>query len=397
MSWEITLLTSNRRKKKANLLRPVASRYKAYSSNSIPQQLPPFRFGAGSSKLSTMSSQSTLSLGECFTGSPPQHEKRASSLDNPALRMMAPPKFKQSLSISVINNGSPLAQQREQREQRRSNNPLLRPRKQIRRHCSMFESTGDPMNGQKQHSPTSTSNALHSVMDIEELHQPVLPHFYPEGNPDSIPRITRGTLIEVLDGKYDSSYDKKKVVDCRFEYEYNGGHIEGALNYNDKDLLADELFEASASPEKTLMVFHCEYSAHRAPLMARHVRQQDRAANAEHYPRLHYPEVYILEGGYSGFYTGFKNRCEPQNYVEMDDKNHAYTCEREMGKLKKGIKGQGRGKLSRAQTFAFGEHGVEDSPTGPSRSGRGMDSMMLLDSSPLTATDRGSARRMASY
>jgi len=253
----------------------------------------------------------------------------------------------------------------------------------------MFETPADIMTQKKE--PTYTSTALQSVMDVDELHQPVLPHFFPEGQPDSIPRISKDTLVAILDGKYDHNYNKRMIIDCRFEYEYNGGHIDGALNYNDKEMLTHELFE-DAKPEKTLVIFHCEYSAHRAPIMARHVRQQDRATNIEHYPRLTYSEVYILDGGYSGFFTDFRDRCYPQNYVEMDAKEHAYTCEREMGKLR-----QNRGKLGRAHTFAFGQHGgIEDSPTGPSRSGRACDTMML-DSSPIPNENRLHGRRMASY
>ena len=318
----------------------------------------------------------------------PQPQAKRASLDNErSFSMMPPPKLKQSLSLTV-RTGSPVG------HSRRSSNPLMRPRKQFRRASSMFETTDDVMMD-KVHSPTSTSTALHSIMDIDEIHKPVLPHFYPEGDEDSIPRITRDTLIQVLDGKYDVNYDEKKVIDCRFEYEYNGGHIDGAYNYNDKDILAEELMD-QPSPNKTLLVFHCEYSAHRAPLMARHVRQQDRAKNIEHYPKLHYPEVYILEGGYSGFYKEFRDKCFPQNYVEMDDKNHAHTCEREMGRINR--KGA-RTKLGRAQTFAFGQHsdGIEDSPTGPSRGSRREETRMLIDSSPLTRDDRQPNRRMASF
>jgi hypothetical protein len=56
------------------------------------------------------------------------------------------------------------------------------------------------------------------------------------------------------------------------------------------------------------------------------------------YPLLHYPEMYLLEGGYRSFYNKFKVRatcalssvhnlcavqelCTPQAYVEMRDKN----------------------------------------------------------------------------
>ena len=89
------------------------------------------------------------------------------------------------------------------------------------------------------------SSSLHTVMDVDELHQPVLPHFFQEGQPDSIPRITRETLLEVLDGSYSGQYDQRMIIDCRFEYEFEGGHIDGAVNYNDKELLTSRLFEAS--------------------------------------------------------------------------------------------------------------------------------------------------------
>jgi M-phase inducer tyrosine phosphatase len=253
----------------------------------------------------------------------------------------------------------------------------------------MFENPADMMRQKKEESSLAQST-LQAVMDIDDPHIPVLPHFFQEGQPDSIPRIAKETLLDVLDGKYNGHYNQRMVVDCRFEYEYEGGHIDGAINYNDKELLTTQLFESSL-PGKTLLIFHCEYSAHRAPIMARHIRKQDRAVNAEHYPRLTYPEVYILDGGYSGFFADNRERCYPQNYVEMGAKEHAFTCEREMGRLK-----QTR-KLSRAQTFAFGQHGqpMDDSPTAPNR--RTKDDVMMGTTSPMMGDHRFSTRRMASY
>lgn len=112
------------------------------------------------------------------------------------------------------------------------------------------------------------------------------------------------------------------------------------------------------------------------------IRKQDRTVNAIHYPKLSYPEVYILDGGYSSFFQNHRARCFPQNYVLMDDAAHESACERGLGKLK------GRQKLSRAQTFAFGQScQMEDSPS------RTMaDIVMALDT-----PGRLSARRMASY
>jgi M-phase inducer tyrosine phosphatase len=128
----------------------------------------------------------------------------------------------------------------------------------------MFESPGEVMNA-KQEQDDYQPSGLQSVMDVDDANPLKLPHFTTT-EPESLPRITHETLVEVLDGAYDHLYDNKVIIDCRFEYEYNGGHIEGALNFCDKEKLAERLFQAPSS-ENTLLVLHCEYSAHRAPLM----------------------------------------------------------------------------------------------------------------------------------
>jgi M-phase inducer tyrosine phosphatase len=135
-----------------------------------------------------------------------------------------------------------------------------RPRKQFRRTLSMFEHPTDIMKTEK------TQSSLEAVMDVDENYQLNLPNFIPDDKPDSLPRINQDTMISVLNGDYKGQFDQTIVVDCRFEYEFNGGHINGAVNFNDKDHLSKQLFASSPS-QRTLIVFHCEYSAHRAPLM----------------------------------------------------------------------------------------------------------------------------------
>ena len=63
---------------------------------------------------------------------------------------------------------------------------------------------------------------------------------------------------------------------------------------------------------------------------AKFLRHKDRATNAHRYPLLTYPEVYILDGGYSSFFMDHRFRCFPQNYVEMAAKEHANACERRL-------------------------------------------------------------------
>ncbi|KAK7424948.1 m-phase inducer phosphatase [Neonectria punicea] len=314
--------------------RPSLTRMKGLSTTALPSrphdstQLPTFRFGTDSRLNHTTSN---LSLSECFESASPPQERRPSSANSPCapipLGLRARHGFPNFTGSGNYRTGSPM-----NCHARRQSNPFLRNRKQFRRSLSMFEHPADIMKT-KSESPETASSALQSVMDVEESQEPVLPHFLTDDPTDTIPRITKETLVDVLDGKYYEHFDQKMVIDCRFEYEYDGGHIDGAVNYNDKELLTSQLFKTPMSG-RTLLIFHCEYSAHRAPLMARHVRSEDRTVNAEYYPKLTYPEVYILDGGYSGFFVDHRCRCYPQEYVEMSDEKHQRTCEREMGRLK---------------------------------------------------------------
>lgn len=128
----------------------------------------------------------------------------------------------------------------------------------------MFEHPGDVM--KEQQADLCPTGGLEAIMDTTENPQLQLqlPHFV--ANEESLPRITKETMVDVLDGKHRSSYGQSLIVDCRFEYEYEGGHIDGAINVNSKEELASKLFDP-ASSSTTLIIFHCEYSAHRAPLM----------------------------------------------------------------------------------------------------------------------------------
>lgn len=262
----------------------------------------------------------------------------------------------------------------------------------------MFEHPDEIMRQEKESNPPQ----LPSIADLDAPYQPQLPHFFSDNQTCDLPRISRETMIDILDGKYDSLYDKRVVIDCRFEYEYEGGHIEGAVNFNDKEQLAVQLFEHE-QPSKALLIFHCEYSAHRAPLMAKHIRNKDRTVNAECYPSLTYPEAYVLDGGYSSFYKDHSDRCFPRNYVEMASKEHEDACEMGMGK----VKHQQRAKLVRAQTFAFGQHSpsIDSSPTTMCR-GRQPDDIDMdlgMDFTPVPtrpafgALQFGRGQRMFSY
>ncbi|KAJ1725033.1 m-phase inducer phosphatase [Coemansia erecta] len=148
---------------------------------------------------------------------------------------------------------------------------------------------------------------------------------------DSIMRIEAKTASDLLEGVYDNLFDEKIFVDCRFPYEYEGGHIAGASNAPTQEALEKLLLNHPlASDKRVVVVLHCEYSIQRAPSMASLLRKRDREINMHRYPQLNYPEVYVLKGGYRNFFSYFKTQCEPQNYVEMNDEAFAVDCKQRM-------------------------------------------------------------------
>lgn len=163
---------------------------------------------------------------------------------------------------------------------------------------------------------------------------------------DLIPRIKVETLCKILDGYYKEFFDEVIVVDCRFEYEYQGGHINGAVNVSSQQELEDNFLNddddsnnfLKDSKKTKLIVFHCEFSSYRGPLMASHLRTCDRNKNQENYPHLDYPNILVLEGGYKSFFDLQSHRCFPQKYVEMNDNNHKNACEKELTRFRRDLK-----------------------------------------------------------
>ena len=62
----------------------------------------------------------------------------------------------------------------------------------------------------------------------------------------SIPRITGDTLVSIIMGKYSSHFTNYFIIDCRFSYEYEGGHIKNAINCNDPRILSSSILRKFA-------------------------------------------------------------------------------------------------------------------------------------------------------
>ncbi|SPO20850.1 related to M-phase inducer phosphatase [Ustilago trichophora] len=184
---------------------------------------------------------------------------------------------------------------------------------------------------------------------------------------DGLMRITPQTMTDLLAGKYTNAIMSYQVVDCRFGYEYEGGHIPGAINLSTVEKVVGHFLKPgqgrhSTQPlpprsqsgkadkfgnrRKHVLVFHCEFSCKRAPTMALALRQADRGL-AHDYPNCHFPEIYILQGGYCNFFSSYSNLCEPQQYICMDDPRFLAKRSTELNGFRK--------QFSRHRSFTYGE------------------------------------------
>ena len=67
-----------------------------------------------------------------------------------------------------------------------------------------------------------------------------------------IPRITSSTMADILQGVYSTKYTNLYIVDCRYRYEYDGGHLPDALHFDNPWNMIKYFFQ---NPQKILLLF----------------------------------------------------------------------------------------------------------------------------------------------
>lgn len=85
--------------------------------------------------------------------------------------------------------------------------------------------------------------------------------------------ISHETMAKLLRGDYDKTVGSFRIVDCRYPYEFEGGHIAGAENLYTQEEILNALVKpmnGSASvvtdgAKRNIIVFHCEFSSERGP------------------------------------------------------------------------------------------------------------------------------------
>ncbi|KAL7722973.1 M-phase inducer phosphatase [Entamoeba marina] len=130
--------------------------------------------------------------------------------------------------------------------------------------------------------------------------------------------ISTETVYELL---HANNTQEVLLCDCRFPYEYDGGHIHKAINTWNWDIV-EELLIQQYHPN-TILIFYCEFSSKRGPTQANRLKQWDITSHIDDV--LSYNNVYILKGGYSEFYDHYPE-LTTDGYIRMDDINYSDQC-----------------------------------------------------------------------
>jgi rhodanese-related sulfurtransferase len=149
----------------------------------------------------------------------------------------------------------------------------------------------------------------------------------------------------LINDDWKNRFSKLIIIDCRFDYEYEGGHITSAIHCPEpKDAITNFFKNPPLIDTKPVcMIFHCEFSKNRAPKMLRHLRSIDRKINEARYPYLFYPETYLLDGGYRKFYSKYSNHCvgkytQMRNQQENGSNDDDDICEEALDQSRKSWK-----------------------------------------------------------
>ncbi|CAF0924121.1 unnamed protein product [Brachionus calyciflorus] len=146
-----------------------------------------------------------------------------------------------------------------------------------------------------------------------------------ESRHSDLASIEPSTLVDLINGKYQDRISKFVILDARYPYEFDGGHINEAQSAFNKEEIMKKLFDRpiqNVDGKQVVLIFHCEFSIERGPKLMREVRERDRSLNQDNYPNLFYPEIYLLEGGYKQFFDSNQQLCEPRQYVPMLQDDH---------------------------------------------------------------------------
>ena len=173
-------------------------------------------------------------------------------------------------------------------------------------------------------SPADTSLNCNISPGEELLGDNSASHLFPviRGSNADLKSIEPLTLVRILAGDFAEQISNLVIIDARYPYEYKAGHIKTAVNIWTEQLMHEFFLKSIYVPTSDLrhiIVFYCEFSTMRGPSQYRYLRNEDRKLNEHNFPKLHYPELYVLDGGYAQFFSIASADCDPCRYVKMLD------------------------------------------------------------------------------
>lgn len=94
-----------------------------------------------------------------------------------------------------------------------------------------------------------------------------------DGRHRDLKSISVHTMAKLVRGEFTGDVASVRVVDCRYPYEFEGGHIIGAENLYTKEEILSKLVNTKTEvavvqpdgPKRNIIVFHCEFSSERGP------------------------------------------------------------------------------------------------------------------------------------
>lgn len=104
--------------------------------------------------------------------------------------------------------------------------------------------------------------------------------------------IDSHTVAKLIRGEFASSIASYRIIDARYVYEFEGGHIKGAENFGlwEEETFFEEFLPSALKPlppgsheanqenqfamRKNVLIFHCEFSSKRGPALARDLRRR---------------------------------------------------------------------------------------------------------------------------
>jgi len=88
--------------------------------------------------------------------------------------------------------------------------------------------------------------------------------------------------------------------------------------------------------QQPIIIFHCEFSQKRAPSLYSILRKIDRKLNYAIYPKVCFPEMYLIKDGFSSFSSSHPSFIEGR-YLKMADVKTSMAGEGFTGHNKKKV------------------------------------------------------------